>query len=104
MKPGIMDISKWGEKTAQAVRRICSKKHAPCVGFSLIFFDPMADPDERWNYVIELAYDPNNPPTEEEQRRLMHAFEFVSEGVRRIMIEEAATDEIEEQTREVQWH
>jgi hypothetical protein len=54
MKPGIMDLSKWVEKTAQAVRRICSRKQAPCVGFSLIFFDPMAEAEERWNYVIEL--------------------------------------------------
>ena len=104
MKPGIMNTSKWGEKTAQAVRRICGKKHAPCVGFSLVFFDPMAEPDERWNYVIELAYDPNNPPTEGEQKRLEQAFEFISEGVRRIMVGEAEKDDIEAHTREVRWH
>jgi hypothetical protein len=104
MKPGIMNISKWGEKTAQAVRRICGKKHAPCVGFSLVFFDPMAEADERWNYVIELAYDPKNPPSEEERERLEHAFEFISEGIRRIMNGEAEEDETEEYTREVRWH
>ncbi len=104
MKPGMMSISKWGEKTAQAVRRICGKKKALCVGFSLVFFDPTAEPDERWNYVIELAYDPNNPPAEEERKRLEKAFEFISEGVRRIMIGEAPKEDIEAYTREVRWH
>jgi hypothetical protein len=49
MKPGMMDLSKWIEKTAQAVRRICRKKQAPCVGFSLVFFDPMAMPEKQWS-------------------------------------------------------
>ena len=104
MKPGVMDLSKWVEKTAQAVRRICGKKQAPCVGFSLVFFDPVAEPEERWNYVIELAFDPNNPPSEEEQKQLQNAFEFISEGVRRIMGDEAKSDDIEDYTREVRWH
>jgi len=104
VKPGIMDLSKWVEKTAQAVRHICSKKKAPCVGFSLIFFDPVAKPEERWNYVIELAFDPNNPPSQEERKQLQNAFEFISEGVRRIMDDEAGCDNIEDYTREVSWH
>ena len=99
-----MNLSKWAEKTAQAVRRICSKKQAPCVGFSLVFFDPVAEPEERWNYVIELAFDPRNPPTQEEQEQLQNAFEFISEGVRRIMDGGAASKEIEDYTREVRWH
>lgn len=104
MKPGMMDLSKWVEKTAQAVRRICSKKQAPCVGFSLIFFDPMADPDERWNFVIELAFDPNNPPTQEERDQLQNAFEFISEGVRRIMEDKTGYRENEDHPPEVRWH
>jgi len=105
VKPGIMDLSKWVEKTAQAVRRICSKKQAPCVGFSLIFFDPMAEPEERWNYVIELAFDPNNPPSQEERKQLQNAFEFISEGVRRIMDDKkAGCENIEDYTRQVPLH
>jgi hypothetical protein len=98
MKPGIMDLSKWIEKTAQAVRHICSKKQAPCVGFSLIFFDPMADPEEQWNYVIELGFDPNNPPSEEEQKQLQEAFEFISEGIKRIMGGVETKDNLEDFT------
>jgi hypothetical protein len=104
MKPGIMDLSKWVEKTAQAVRHICIRKQAPCVGFSLIFFDPLAEPEERWNYVIELAYDPNNPPSQEERKRLEQAFEFISEGIRRIMSEETQEKDCEECSRAAQFH
>jgi hypothetical protein len=104
MKPGIMNLSKWVEKTAQAVRHICIKKQAPCVGFSLVFFDPLAEPEERWNYVIELAYDPNNPPSPGERQRLEQAFELISEGIRRIMSEEEREDTFEDCSRASQWH
>ena len=104
MKPGIMNLSKWVEKTAQAVRRICIKKQAPCVGFSLVFFDPLAEPEERWNYVIELAYDPNSPPSQEEQKRLEQAFELISEGIRRIMSAEESEEVFENCSRASQWH
>jgi hypothetical protein len=104
MKPGIMNLSKWVEKTAQAVRHICIRKQAPCVGFSLVFFDPLAEPEERWNYVIELAYDPKNPPSQEERKRLEQAFEFISEGVRRIMNEEGSEEDFEDCSQAAQWH
>jgi hypothetical protein len=59
---------------------------------------------ERWNYVIELAFDPNNPPTQEERNQLQNAFEFISEGVRRIMDDKTGCNEVEDYTREVPWH
>ena len=85
MKPAIMDLGKWAEKTAQAVRRICSKKEAPCVGFGLVFFDPMASDDKRWNFTIELAFDPQNPPKEEERKNLEMSLEYISAGIQKIM-------------------
>lgn len=89
-----MDLDKWTEKTAQAVRRICSRKQAPCVGFSLVFFDPLAsEEDKRWNYVVELAFDPHQPPSEEERQQLAQTLEFISEGIKRIMGGEEAGDE-----------
>ena len=103
MKPGIMDLGKWAEKTAQAVRAICGKKQAPCVGFSLVFFDPIAPPEERWNYVIELAFDPHNRPPEEEWKQVEEAFQFISEGIRRIMGGEFTRENLEEFTREARW-
>jgi hypothetical protein len=64
----------------------------------------VAEPEERWNYVIELAFDPNNPQTQEERKQLQNAFEFISEGVRRIMGGEPRMDDNEDCTHEVQWH
>ncbi len=81
----VMDLGKWIEKTAQAVRHACSRKQAPCVGFSLVFLDPLAPPAEQWSYMIELGFDPNNPPSEEERKQLREAFEFINEGVQRIL-------------------
>ena len=104
MKPGILNLSKWVEKTAQAVRHICIRKQAPCVGFSLVFFDPLAQPEERWNYVIELAYDPNNPPSHEERKRLEQAFELISEGIRRVMSDEESEEDFEDCSQAAQWH
>ena len=104
MKPGIMNLNKWTEKTAQAVRHICLKKKAPCVGFCLVFFDPMAEPEERWNYVIELAFDPDNPPTEEEQKQVQHVFEFVSKGIKHIMAHEDGYEELKDLTKDLSWH
>jgi hypothetical protein len=104
MKPGILNLSKWVEKTVQAVRHICIMKQAPCVGFSLVFFDPLAQPEERWNYVIELAYDPSNPPSHEERKRLEQAFELISEGIRRVMSDEESEEDFEDCSQAAQWH
>ena len=104
MKPGIFNLNKWTEKTAQALRRICSKKQAPCVGFSLVFFDPMAEPQEQWNYVIELAFDPNSPPQDEERKQLQESFEFINEGVARIMGGKPEAHDLEDYTRKVRWN
>ena len=104
MKPAVMNLSKWTEKTAGAVRRICQQKQAPCVGFSLLFFDPTAVPEQQWNFVIELAYDPRNPPGEEERKQVQQAFEFITEGIKRIMGGEIVESDPVEQTREARWH
>ncbi|UCG14660.1 MAG: hypothetical protein JSU72_09530 [Deltaproteobacteria bacterium] len=97
MKAGIMDLHKWMEKTAQAVRHICSQKQAPCVGFSLRFFDPTASPEERWSYVSELAFDPHNPPSDDEREQVRQTFEFISEGVRHIMGGESVLNSVDGQ-------
>ena len=70
MKLGIMDLNKWAVKTALAVERICQDKQAPCVGFCLVFFNPLNEKEERWNYVVELAHDPHDPPQEDEKTKV----------------------------------
>ena len=104
MKPGMINLSKWAAKTVGAVERICLKKEALCVGFSLVFFDPLAADEERWSCVIELAFDPNNPPREEQREQLQQAFEYISEGVRRIMDWVPEAGDLEDYSREVLCH
>ena len=104
MKPAVMNLNKWTEKTAGAVRRICQQKQAPCVGFSLLFFDPTAVAEQQWNFVIELAYDPLNPPCDEERKHVQQAFEFITEGIKRIMGGEIVQSDSAEHSREARWH
>lgn len=99
MKLGILNLERWAEKTAGAVRHVCLTKKAPCVGFALVFFDPLADEEERWNFSVELAYDPHDPPDEDSQKRLEQAFEYLSEGIKRIM-----SGDFEEDLRDYEIH
>jgi len=80
-----MNLNKWASKTAQAVESICLSKKAPCVGFCLVFFNPLNEAEERWNYVVELAHDPHDPPQEEEKQKVTQLFEIVAEAIRRVM-------------------
>jgi hypothetical protein len=54
------------------------------LGISLLFFNPTAPEAERWNFVIELAFDPNEPLPDEERKRLVACFEYIMEGVKKI--------------------
>jgi hypothetical protein len=84
MKPGILDKAKWSAKTAALVQRICNRKEGVPLGIALLFYNPMASDEEKWNFVIELASDPNEPMPDEERERLTACFEYIMEGVRRI--------------------
>jgi hypothetical protein len=64
----------------------------------------MAEDQERWSYVIELAFDPENPPPEEDQARLRRVFEFISEGVKRLMNPETGPEELEDFKEVTRWH
>lgn len=81
----MIDLGKWSEKTAQAVRHICNKKQSFCIGFGLAFFDPMAKIDEQYSFNIHLAFDPNNPPEEKERLDIEKSLEYILEGVTHIM-------------------
>ena len=98
MKPGINDLSKWSEKTAMAVRRICQNKKMPCIAFSLLFFDIDKTGGSEWNYVIEIGYDPEHPPSVEERTRIQEMMEYINEGVKRII----GADDYEEGTSTIQ--
>ena len=82
----ILDLSKWIDKAVETMREACESKQKPCVAFSLLFFDPMAKPDDQWNFAIHFVGDKHiNKHTEEDKERLELAFMFIQEGVKRIM-------------------
>jgi hypothetical protein len=84
-KLGIVNLSKWTEKLLAVVRRICNRKPGPCVGFSLLFLDPMAPPEAQWNFVIELAGHPDHPMPPEERKELVAAFEHIMAGAMQLL-------------------
>lgn len=85
IKTGIANLSKWTEKTVEMVRRVCNRKKAPCMGIAMLFIDPSAPIEERYNFVIELAGDPNNPMSKEDREALTKAFEHIMGGVMQIL-------------------
>jgi hypothetical protein len=54
------------------------------IGLALLFFDPTAPEDEQFNFVIQLAADPNEPTDPEERKRLTACFEYIMRGVKEI--------------------
>jgi hypothetical protein len=105
MENPIVNLKKWAAKTASLVERICLRKaqegaYVP-LGIALLFLNPNADPNERWNFVIELASDPNEPTDPEERKRLIACFEYIMAGVRKIY-----EDGVPEEDAPVrgQWH
>jgi len=85
MNTAITNINKWTAKTAEAVRHICMKENKPCVGFSLVFAHTEDGYSTIWSFKPYLAFDPHNPPSEEDQEMLTQALEFLSEGIKKIM-------------------
>lgn len=106
---GIADLNRWTEKTAQAVREICREEQTPCVGFSLVFHDPL-EPDEakQWKYVTKLGYNPSSIPVESLRKALADTFDFIAEGIKRILAGRLGkftdADDLEYYTREVKFH
>lgn len=70
------------------------------MAFSLLFINPDAPPEERWNFSNHFVIDPhtNHPATftEEEKEKIELIFMFVQEGIKRILGGEVTFKEIEE--------
>lgn len=76
--------SKWDAKTAELVHRICRGKKGVCFGLALLFLDVNAPEEEMFQFVIELAQDPDNPIPPDERERLTACFEYIMIGVRKL--------------------
>jgi hypothetical protein len=77
MENPIVNLKKWAAKTASLVERICLAKKGMPIGLALLFFDPTAPEDEQFNFVIQLAADPNEPTD-------IACFEYIMRGVKEI--------------------
>ena len=87
----VLDLSKWIDEAVRTVRKACEKKQKPCVAFSLLFFDPMAQDEQKWNFANYFVGDKyKDKHTEEDKERIELAFMYIQEGVKRIMAGEAA--------------
>ena len=96
---GIASLSTWTEKTVGCVRSACAKRESPCVAMCLVFYDPFAKEDERWEFSINLAMDPHSILEKKDRECLVTALEYVAAGIKKIMedpalAEEAKTKEI----------
>jgi hypothetical protein len=77
----IADLSKWASKTGMRVEHLCKKANAPCIGFGLCFLDPFASPEEKYRFIIELAYDPHFPPNKEEREKIDKALRIATGAI-----------------------
>jgi hypothetical protein len=84
MKPGILNLNKWSEKTAQVVRQMCHKVEGPCMGVALLFMEIDEQGEKHWRFKIEMAMDPNEPVPDEDRKRLEKALEYIMAGVQKI--------------------
>lgn len=80
----IFDLKKWHSQTTESVRHQLETADAPCVGFCLLFMDHQGEHID-WKYKPVLAFDPNNPPPEEDRKKLMQIFERWAELAQVIM-------------------
>jgi hypothetical protein len=72
---GIFDLKKWNSQTIESVRETLARAEAPCAGFSLVFMDFIDADTIVWKFKTFLAFDPNNPVSEEDRAKLERIFE-----------------------------
>jgi hypothetical protein len=72
---GIFDLAKWHSQTIGSVQETLARAEAPCIGFSLVFMDFIDKDTVVWKFKTMLAFDPNNPVSEEDRKKLERIFE-----------------------------
>ena len=72
---GILDLGKWHSQTIESVRETLARAKAPCAGYSLVFMDFIDKDTIVWKFKTFLAFDPNNPVSEEDREKLERIFE-----------------------------
>lgn len=70
----------------------------PCVGFSLVFLNPLNKEEIDFQFKTMLVGEPNQEIDEQSKKDMEQAFEFLAEGVKRIMLGEFRSDTLKDYT------
>lgn len=81
----MLNLEKWHAQTIESVNHVLRKAEMPCIGFSMVFLEPLGDGHSMFRFKTMLAFDPNNPVPEEDRIRLEKAFEQMAGYVELIM-------------------
>lgn len=83
----MLNVGKWNSQAAESARHKLEKaaaKGLPAVGFSIVYMDHKGDYIE-WKYETHLAFDPDNPPPEEERKKLETILDGYAEICQKLM-------------------
>ncbi len=81
----MLNLGKWNEQTIESVRRVLQEANLPCIGFSMVFMEPVDGQHAMFKFKTFLAFDPENPVSLEDRERLEAAFEQMAGYVELIM-------------------
>jgi hypothetical protein len=81
----MLNLEKWNAQTIESVSHVLKKANMPCIGFSMVFMEPVDGQHSMFKFKTFLAFDPDNPVPEEDRKRLEAAFEQVAGYVELIM-------------------
>jgi hypothetical protein len=81
----MLDLGKWNSQTIGSVNQILKEAGLPCVGFSLVFIEMIDETHSMFKFKTMLAFDPDNPVSNEDRKKLEEAFEQMAGYVEMIM-------------------
>lgn len=88
----MLNLEKWNAQTIESVNHVLRKANMPCIGFSMVFMEPVDGKHALFRFKTMLAFDPDNPVPEEDRKKLEDAFEQMAGYVELIMNGGSALD------------
>lgn len=83
----MFDVGKWNSQGSESVRHQLEKaatRGLPMVGYCLVYMDHKGDHID-WQFENHLAFDPNNPPSAEERKKLETIMDGYAHMCQRLM-------------------
>ncbi len=81
----MLNLGKWNNQTIESVKHVLEKANLPCIGFSMVFMEVVDATHSMFKFKTMLAFDPENPVSEEDRKKLEEAFEQMAGYVELIM-------------------